>query len=57
MVFLKLRKLKKLILMNQKDMQLQHPDNEMMTLIQTHSHLKQIQMDLGKNKGMALYPF
>ena len=57
LIFLKLRKLKKLISLNQKDLEQQHPEHEVMTLLQTHMHLKQIQRELGQKKGLVVYPF
>ena len=57
LIFLKLRKLKKLISLNQKDLEQPHPEHEVMTLLHTHMHLKQIQRELGEKKGLVVYPF
>ena len=57
LVYLKLKKIRKLILLNQEDMQSEHPEHEMLTLIQTHNHLKKMQLDLGRQKGKVIYPF
>ena len=57
LIYLKLKKIRKLILLNQEDMQSEHPEHEMMTLIQTHNHLKKMQLELGKSKGKVIYPF
>ncbi len=57
LTYLKLKKIKKLILLNQEDMKLNHPEHEILTLLQTHNYLKNVQMELGKQKGIAIYPF
>jgi DNA primase len=56
--YIKLRKIRKMILLNQADMQQEHSENEMLTLIHTHNYLKQEQMKIGaKKKGIVNYPF
>jgi DNA primase len=57
LIYLQLRKIKKLLLMNQQDMKNAHTDAEMLNLIQTHNFLKQKQRELGDKKGIVSYPF
>jgi DNA primase len=53
--YLKLRKIKKLISDNQKDLEKPHSPEEQLTLLQTHQHLKQIEMSLTKHLGTVIY--
>jgi DNA primase len=55
LTYLKLRKIKKMIDENQRDMELPHNDDEMITLIKTHQHLKQLEMDLTKAMGTVIF--
>jgi DNA primase len=56
LVYLKLRKLKKLILLNEKDMEdPKAPD--MMTFIESHMYLKSQHMELAKRKKIVYFPF
>ncbi|MBE7169959.1 MAG: DNA primase [Williamsia sp.] len=57
LTFLKFKKIRKLILLNQEDMQQTRPEHEMLTIIQTHNHLKKMQQELDKKRGMVIYPF
>lgn len=57
LTFLKFKKIRKLILLNQEDMKQTHPEHEMLTIIQTHNHLKKLQQELDKKKGTVIYPF
>lgn len=57
LTFLKFKKIRKLILLNQEDMQQTRPDHEMLTIIQTHIHLKKMQQELDKKRGTVIYPF
>ncbi len=57
LAYMKLKKIRKLILLNQKDMQSPHSDSEMLELIQTHNFLKQKQQELGNIRGSVIYPF
>ena len=57
LVFLKFKKIRKLILLNQEDMQQTHAEHEMLTIIQTHNHLKKMQQELDKKRGTVIYPF
>ncbi len=52
--YLKLRKIKKMLDENQRDMQNASNNEEMMILIQTHQHLKTIEIDLLKQIGTVL---
>jgi len=52
-IYLKLKKVKKLLLQNQADMEKASP-TEQMTLFLTHQHLKQIEMDLTSKLGSVI---
>ena len=58
LIYLKLKKIKRLILLNEEDLK-----NPLSTLDEikhyqeVHMHLKQLQIELGRKKGMAFYPF
>src|SRR5215204_557420 len=54
MNYLKLRKIKKLIEENQKDLERLHTSEEQLVLIQTHQHLKQLEIDLTKQMGTVI---
>ena len=54
MNYLKLRKIKKLIEENQKDLERLHTAEEQVVLIQTHQHLKQMEIDLTKQMGTVI---
>lgn len=54
MNYLKLRKIKRLILENQKDMEKSHDAADMQNLIETHHHLKAMEMDLAKKTGTVI---
>ncbi len=54
MNYLKLRKIKKLIEENQKDLERMHTSDEQMVLIQTHQHLKQLEIDLTRQIGTVI---
>ena len=54
MNYLKLRKIKKLIEENQKDLERLHTSEEQLVLIQTHQHLKQIEIDLTRQMGTVI---
>lgn len=55
LTYLKLRKIKQMIDENQKDMELPHSAEELMTLIRTHQHLKQLEQALTKDMGTVIY--
>ena len=52
--YLKLRKIKRMLLENQLDMEKQHSPDEYSMLHQTHEHLKQIEMELTKKMGAVI---
>lgn len=54
LTYLKLRKIKGMIEENQKDLERSHTDEELMTLIKTHQHLKQMETELVKNLGTVI---
>jgi DNA primase len=52
--YLKLRKIKRMLLENQLDMEKQHSPAEYNVLHQTHEHLKQMEMELTKKMGAVI---
>ncbi len=52
--YLKLRKIKRMILENQVDMEKQHTQDELEMLRRTHEHLKQMEIELTKKMGTAI---
>ena len=52
--YLKLRKIKRMLLENQLDLEKQHSPEEFSMLHQTHEHLKQIEMELTKKMGTVI---
>ncbi|MEO6611155.1 MAG: DNA primase [Chitinophagaceae bacterium] len=52
--YLKLRKIKRMLLENQLDMEKQHSPEEYSMLHQTHEHLKQLEMELVKKTGSVI---
>jgi DNA primase len=52
--YLKLRKIKRLIDMNQKDLERQHSSDEQMMLMQTHQHLKMMERELLHSVGTVI---
>ncbi|PWT99542.1 MAG: DNA primase [Bacteroidetes bacterium] len=55
MSYLKLRKIKRLIDENQRDMEKIHTVDEQMTLIQTHQHLKQLEIEITRQMGTVIF--
>jgi len=55
MTYLKLRKVKRLILENQVDLEQENNEDDTMILLQTHRHLKQVEMDLMKGIGTVIF--
>lgn len=53
--YLKLRKIKRMILENQQDMEKEHSTDEFRILHQTHLHLKQMEMSLTQSLGSAVW--
>ncbi|HMH21963.1 MAG TPA: hypothetical protein VK563_09305, partial [Puia sp.] len=54
MGYLRLRKIKRLMEENQKDLEKPHTPDEQMMLIQTHQHLKQMEMQILKDLGTVI---
>lgn len=52
--YLKLRKIKRMMEENQRDLGLQHSPEEQITLLQTHQALKQMERELLKNLGTVI---
>lgn len=52
--YLKLRKIKRMLLENQTDMERPHSAEEYEVLHQTHEHLKQLEMDLTRKMGAVI---
>ncbi len=52
--YLKLRKIKRMLLENQLDLEKQHSAEEYNMLHQTHDHLKKMEMELSKKKGAVI---
>lgn len=52
--YLKLRKIKRMLLENQRDLEKPHTEDEYNMLHQTHEHLKQMEMELTKKMGSAI---
>jgi DNA primase len=55
MIYLKLRKIKRMIDENQRDLEKPHTPDELITLIKTHQHLKQMEMELTKEMGTVIF--
>jgi DNA primase len=55
MIYLKLRKIKRMIDENQRDLEKPHSSEELITLIKTHQHLKQMEMELTKEMGTVIF--
>lgn len=53
--YLKLRKIKRMIDENQRDMEKPHSSDELITIIKTHQHLKQMEMELTKEMGTVIF--
>jgi DNA primase len=52
--YLKLRKIKRLIEMNQKDLEQSHTSEEQLIFIQTHQHLKKMERELLESAGTVI---
>jgi DNA primase len=55
MTYLKLKKIKRLILENQRDLENNPTGDDMIILLQTHRHLKELEMELMKNIGTVIF--
>jgi len=53
--YLKLRKIKRLMDENQRDLEKTANAEEQLVLLQTHQHLKQVEMDLTKQIGAVIF--
>ena len=53
--YLKLRKIKRLIDENQRDLEKEQNNEEQMVLLQTHQHLKQMEIELTKQLGTVIF--
>jgi DNA primase len=53
--YLKLRKIKRLMDENQRDLEKPHTSDEQLMLLQTHQHLKQVEIDLTKQLGTVIF--
>jgi len=53
-IYLKLRKVKRMLLENQADLEKEHSDEERYMLHQTHEHLKQMEIELTKKMGAVI---
>ncbi|MEO6721658.1 MAG: DNA primase [Ferruginibacter sp.] len=53
--YLKLRKIKRMMDENQRDLEKSHSSDEQMVLLQTHQHLKQVEIDLTKKIGTVIF--
>ncbi|HMI60942.1 MAG TPA: hypothetical protein VK518_08540, partial [Puia sp.] len=54
MGYLKLRKIKRLMEENQQDLEKPHTSDEQMMLLQTHMHLKELEMALTRGLGTVI---
>jgi DNA primase len=54
MLYLKLRKIKRLMEENQQDLGKPHTENELLTLLQTHQHLKELERSLLRDLGTVI---
>lgn len=54
MSYFKLRKVKRMLLLNQEDLEKPHSPEEYQLLLQTHIHLKKMEMDLSKKLGSVI---
>jgi DNA primase len=52
--YLKLRKVKRLISINQKDLEQSHSAEEQLSLLQTHKHLKDLEVEMTRQMGTVI---
>ena len=52
--YLKLRKIKRLISINQKDLEQPHTAEEQLSLLQTHKHLKDLEVEMTRQMGTVI---
>ncbi|MES2890723.1 MAG: hypothetical protein V4725_01890, partial [Bacteroidota bacterium] len=53
--YLKLRKIKRMMDENQRDLEKATSSEEQLVLLQTHQHLKQVEIDLTKKLGTVIF--
>ncbi|HEU4607424.1 MAG TPA: DNA primase, partial [Chitinophagaceae bacterium] len=53
--YLKLRKVKRMIVENQKDLERPHEPEELLLLLQTHKHLKEMEQELTRQVGTVIF--
>jgi DNA primase len=53
--YLKLRKIKRLMDENQRDLEKEHTIDEQMVLLQVHQHLKKTEIELTKQLGTVIF--
>ncbi|MEO6453203.1 MAG: DNA primase [Ginsengibacter sp.] len=57
LIYLKLQKLKRMILVNENDLETDTNSEKIREYMDTHLHLKNMQMELSKKKKIVIYPF
>jgi DNA primase len=57
LIYFKLKKIKRLILANDEDLRTTSDHDQILHFLDTHLYLKNAQMELGKKKGIVIYPF
>jgi DNA primase len=55
MTYLKLKKVKRLIVENQFDLEKEQSEDDLIILLQTHKHLKELEMQLMKDIGTVIF--
>ena len=55
LTYLKIRKIKRLIIENQKDLEKAASPEDQLNLLQTHQHLKQMEIELTRDYGTVIY--
>jgi DNA primase len=55
MTYLKLKKVKRLIVENQYDLEKEESQVDVIILLQTHKHLKELEMQLMKDIGTVIF--
>ncbi len=55
LTYLKLRKIKRLIVENQRDLEKAKSPADQLNLLQTHQHLKQMEIELTQHYGTVIY--
>ncbi|MEY3433390.1 MAG: primase [Bacteroidota bacterium] len=55
LTYLKLKKVKKLIFENQRDLEKENSEDDLMILLQTHKHLKEVEIELMREIGTVIF--